>query len=400
MSLAWRDWIRPGPSRICLFIVDGLGGFPHPERTELEVASPHFLNELAPRSSVGLIYPVAPGWIPGSILGHLSLLGYPPEEYPVRRGTVEVLGAGGTLLPGDLALRGNLCTFSEDGLVLDRRAGRIPTEESRSLLAMLQQNIPEIDRAQVIFLPGREHRFSVILRGTELRGPVSDTDPGETGKPLQTPRPLSEGAFKAANTVRNLNLRINDILRNRPQANGVVFRGIDNLREIESFEKRYGAAAAGIASYPVYCGIARLLGMTVVEVSEDPASYIHAIDSLRRETWFVYCHWKGTDSAGEDGDFERKVQQIRRADDVIAAVYDALKPEVLVVTGDHSTPAFSRGHSFHPVPVLIHSANALPSGVPVFTEREAARGNLGILRGADLMPLAFAHAGWLKKAEY
>ncbi|MHA2620364.1 MAG: 2,3-bisphosphoglycerate-independent phosphoglycerate mutase [bacterium JZ-2024 1] len=398
--LTWRDWIQPNSTRMCVFIIDGLGGVPQSEGSELEIASPRFLNSLAARSSVGLMHPVAPGWIPGSILGHLSLFGYPPHQFPVRRGPVEVLGAGGTLLPGDLALRGNLCTFSPEGVVTDRRAGRISTEESRALIGMLQQNISEIDRTRVIFLPGREHRFSIVLRGTELWGPIADTDPGVVGQPLQQPRPLSERAFKASNLIRNLNIRVNKLLASHPRANGAVFRGIDNLPEIEPFERRYHTPAAGIASYPVYRGIARLLGMQTLEVTEDPASYATAAQSISSTIRFIYCHWKGTDTAGEDGDFARKVDQIRIADEVVRAVYEAMKPDVLVVTGDHSTPSVLRGHSFHPVPLLIHSSNALPSGVSKFTERECARGNLGILRGEDLLPLTFSHAGYLRKAEF
>jgi 2,3-bisphosphoglycerate-independent phosphoglycerate mutase len=396
----WRDWIRPTASRICMFIVDGLGGFPVNGRTELETASPPFLNSLASHSSVGLMYPVVPGWIPGSVLGHLSLFGYPPEEFPVRRGPVEVLGAGGTLFPGDLAIRANLCTFSPDGIITDRRAGRISSEESHPIIAFLQQNISVIDRAQVIFLPGREHRFSIILRGTELRGPIGDTDPGTVGQPLQFPRPLSEGAFKASQIVQNLNLRINGLLKTQPRANGVAFRGIDNPPDLPTFQQRYLAPAAGIASYPVYRGIARVLGMTAVEVAAEPGAYADAARSLSGDITFIYCHWKGSDTAGEDGDFSRKVEEIRKADEAIAAVFEALKPDVLVVTGDHSTPAASRGHSFHPVPLLIHAREAFPSGVLAFSERECSRGNLGIIRGSELLPLVFAHAGKLRKAEF
>jgi 2,3-bisphosphoglycerate-independent phosphoglycerate mutase len=399
VTLNWRHWIERTESRICLFIIDGLGGFPQDGQTELEAASPGFLNSLAPRASVGLLYPVAPGWIPGSVLGHLSLFGYPPDEFPVRRGPAEVLGAGGDILPGDLAIRANFCTFSDQGIIMDRRAGRIPSQESHALIAWLQQNISMVDKVQVIFLPGREHRFSIIMRGSELRGPLGDTDPGVVGKPLQFPRPLSEGAFKASKVVQNLNLRINGLLRSEPRANGVAFRGIDNAPDIPSFERRYLTPAAGVASYPVYRGIARLLGMKAKQVAASPDAYAEAARSFSPEIAFVYCHWKETDTAGEDGDFGQKVEEIRKVDAVVSAVHEALKPDVLVVTGDHSTPCYSRGHSFHPVPLLICAKNAIPSGVAGFTEREAAHGNLGVLQGADLLALAFAHAGKLRKAE-
>ena len=394
-----EHWLRASDSRIALLIIDGLGGLPHPEtgETELQSAETPFLDALSREASLGLLEPLAPGWTPGSLTGHLALFGYDPREFVVRRGPVEVLGAGFPLLPGDLAMRGNFVRMEGERIV-DRRAGRLPTERAHELLKKLQERIPTIDGCQVIFVPGKEHRFGVVLRGTEVDGPVSDTDPLQEGEPPREPRPLRPEAFPAAQKVLHLTRRIRSVLENEPDANMAVFRGIDNLPEIPSFRKRYGIAGTALASHPMYRGFAKLLGLEVRETEPTVESYAQHLDQVRSA--FLYVHWKPADTAGEDGNWEARLRALSAADRLARAIWDQWKPEVFCVTGDHATPARLRGHSFHPVPLLIASPRAYPSRAEAFHEETCRQGPLGRIRGLELFPLLLAHAGRLRKVEY
>ncbi len=387
-------------TKIVLCVLDGLGGAPGPGgRTELESASTPNLDRLAASSEIGLVHPIMPGVTPGSGPSHLALFGYDPLKYEIGRGVLENLGLGVELAPGDVAIRGNFCTVEErEGalIVVDRRAGRIPTEENRRLCSKLQEAIPEVDGVEVRFTPGMEHRFAIRLRGEGLFACVCDTDPQKTGKPPLEPRALCPEGERLAEVLRELLLRIREVLKGEPRANFVLLRGISELPKIPSMQELFGLRAAAIATYPMYRGLARLVGMELLDVEGGISQEVECLKRHYSEYDFFYLHVKKTDSFGEDGNFEAKVKVIEEFDAVLPEIL-SLDPDVLVVTGDHSTPSVLKGHSWHPNPFLLHSKYVIPSGVHSFDERSCARGNLSIYYAVEAMPLILANALRLKK---
>ena len=396
-----KNLVVPNDTKILLVVLDGLGGAPFKDgKTELEYARTPNLDGLAAKSEVGLVHPVAPGITPGSGPSHLALFGYDPLKYNIGRGVLENLGLGVDLKPGDIAVRGNFCTVEErDGklIVVDRRAGRIPTEENRRLCLRLQEAVREIDGVEVKFTPGMEHRFAVRLRGEGLREGVPDTDPQKTGKPPVEPVPLRSEAERLALVLKRLIERAREILKDEQKANFILLRGISELPHIPPMEELFGVKPAAIATYPMYRGLAKLVGMDVLEV--EPPTLEGELEALKRhwgEYDFFYLHVKKTDAMGEDGNFEGKVKVIEEFDRILPRILE-MSPDVLVVTGDHSTPALIKGHSWHPNPFLLYSRYVIPSGVSSFDERSCARGNLRLYYAKEAMPLMLAHAMRLKK---
>ena len=387
-----QEIVREGRGKIIFLVLDGLGGIPHPDfgKTELEAARTPNLDELGSRSSCGLVDPVAPGITPGSAPGHLSLFGYDPLQYELGRGVLEALGVDFGLREGDVAARGNFCTVDEEGKVIDRRAGRISTELCAALCRDLEERI-KIEGAEIFVRPVREHRFCLILRGEDLSEKIADTDPQVTGLPPKEPKAHSSEAERTAKLISKFVKAAAEILKGRRPANMILLRGFSKLPKIPSMRELYGLRAAAIAVYPMYRGLARLLGMEVLEV--EGGDLEGEIGALRRnfENFdFFYLHVKETDMAGEDGDFERKVRIIEEVDKFIPQILE-LEPDVLVVTGDHSTPSILRSHSWHPVPTIFFSRYVLPEGKPFkFCERSCARGTLGRIPATSLMPLALA----------
>lgn len=395
---------QPTPSKILLVVLDGVGGLPQQPGgpTELAAASTPNLDALAKQSMLGLQYPVAPGIAPGSGPGHLSLFGYDPIEYQVGRGALSAIGIGAEFRDGDVGVRGNFATLDASGLVTDRRAGRPSNEENARVVGKLKAAIQEIDGVRVRFYTESEHRFVVILSGAELGERVSDTDPQKTGVPPLESHVHNPGDAASARTAAVLNAlsaRIREVLKDEPTINGALFRGISERPRFPSMQQIYKLNPACVASYPMYKGVASLVGMRVLEVAgeEDaPEGKVKALQAHWAEHDFFYLHFKKTDSTGEDGNFEEKVHKIELFDHLLPELL-ALKPDVLVITGDHSTPSVLRAHSWHPVPVLLHGPYLRNNPAQRFTEDEAARGTLGTLRGTDLMPLMLAHAGKLQK---
>ncbi|MCS7206357.1 MAG: 2,3-bisphosphoglycerate-independent phosphoglycerate mutase [Dehalococcoidia bacterium] len=390
------DLLLDSPSKILFLVVDGLGGLPHPEtrRSELETAHIPHLNALAKQSACGLTTPVLPGITPGSGPGHLALFGYDPLKYTIGRGVLEALGIGLEVRAGDLAARGNFCTVNAQGIILDRRAGRISSEESAHL----------VHRLAGIRLPGvylevhpvKEHRFVVLLRGDGLSEEVCDTDPGRTGVPPREPTALSPQGERTATLVRTFVQEARHLLRHEPKGNMVLLRGWSRLPAFPNFAETYRLRAAAVAAYPMYRGIARVLGMQVLPTGNTFAEEVATV----REHWhaydFFFLHYKPADAAGEDGDFASKVRALEALDAHIPDLL-ALRPEVLVVAGDHATPALVGGHSWHPVPLLIHSRYTVGEGVEGFNEKACALGSLGRLPATAVMLLVLAHAGRLAK---
>ena len=389
-------------TRIVHLVLDGLGGLPRQKdgKTELEAAHTPHLDALAARSQLGLAVPVSPGVTPGSGPAHLSLFGYDPLRFDIGRGVLEALGIGFDLRPEDVAARGNFCTVDEDGLITDRRAGRIPTEVSQSLVALLRDvALPGI---QAFVEAVKEYRFVLVLRpaaGHTLYANIADTDPQQLGVPPLPAEAQDEASKPTAELVNDWIAAAREILKDHPPANSLNLRGLAKDPGLPGFPEIYGLRAAAIATYPMYRGVAKLVGMDVLPVGGEALE--DEVETLRayweRYDYFFF-HVKKTDSAGEDGDFERKAGVIEHVDEAVVPAIVELDPDVLIVTGDHSTPSALKSHSWHPVPTLLWSRYCRPDGVAEFGERACGRGSLGVFPATDELPLALGHA--LRLAKY
>jgi len=387
-----RDLAEKNSTKIVLLVADGLGGLPLEPggRTELETAITPNLDRLAARGTSGLSLPVLPGITPGSGPGHLGLFGYDPLEFKIGRGALEATGIGFELGPHDVAARGNFCTLDAAGNITDRRAGRIPSAESAAVVAKLEAvTIPGVE---TFVKPVKEHRFVVVFRGEGLDGRVADTDPQATGVPPLDPRSLDAAARKTAEVAAEFIRQSRGILAGEPKASGMVLRGFATKPALPSYEELYRLRAAAIAVYPMYKGLARLAGMTLVGQSASLAEQIATLEACWDDYDFFFLHFKYTDSTGEDGAFQEKVKRIEELDAALPAI-ERLRPDVLIVTGDHSTPSRLRSHSWHPVPTLLVADTCRPDGLTAFGERDCLRGGFGIFPAKHLMLLAMAHAG-------
>ncbi len=388
--------------KIVLLVMDGLGGLPMESDglTELETAHTPHLDALAAQGTTGLAIPIRPGIEPGSGPAHLSLFSYDPVRYEVGRGVLEALGIGFDLQPNDLAARGNFATVDENGVIVDRRAGRISTEECIRLTKKLQEATGDVlPGYQIFVLPVKEHRFVLIIRGEGLGGKLTETDPLVTGKkplPVRDESGTEEGRRTAALVNRWIEAA-RKVLADEPRANSLNLRGLSKDPQLPKFDEIYGLKAAAIAVYPMYRGVARLVGMEVVEFTGDrPQHEVDALERIWNDYDFFFVHIKKTDSYGEDGNFDAKVHEIQAVDEQIPRIL-ALQPGALIVTGDHSTPAKLRKHSWHPVPTLLWSPRAIPDAVQRFGERACAGGHFGVFHATNLLPQAMAHAGRLKR---
>ncbi len=386
----------PNKSKIVMLVADGLGGLPIEPGgpTELEAAKTPNLDALAKHGVQGSLYPVAPAITPGSGPGHLGLFGYDPVKHLIGRGVLEATGVGFKVGPKDVAVRCNFCTLDAEGNISDRRAGRIPSEESAPLAIRLRTiKIPGVE---VFVEPVKEHRFVVVFRGEGLGGHVADTDPQRTGVPPLSPITHDGPSHRTVEVAKQFIVQAQKLLAGQPKANGLTMRGFSAAPVIASYEEVYGLKAAAIAVYPMYKGLAQLVGMTVVGAPGTLSEEIDVLEQAWNDYDFFFVHFKYTDSRGEDGDFDEKVRMIEQFDAIVPRVV-ALKPMVLIVTGDHSTPARLASHSWHPVPTLLVSETCRPDGLTAFGEKHALHGGLGHFPGVYLMPLALAHAERLGK---
>jgi 2,3-bisphosphoglycerate-independent phosphoglycerate mutase len=385
-------------SKIVLLVLDGLGGLPMSPGgpTELEAAQRPNMNRLAAQGTLGQTLPVGHGITPGSGPGHLGLFGYDPLQYDIGRGVLEAFGIGVAVGPEDVAARGNFCTVNERGEIIDRRAGRIATEAARPLVEKLAGI--SLAGVELEVKPVKEYRFVVVMRGQNLSAALSETDPQRTGAPPLPVRPLDPGADQTARLFNEwLESARQRLARDHP-ANMVTLRGFSGDPRLPKFESIYKMRPACLAVYPMYRGVARLVGMKTIDVRGDkPEDEFRALASVWADFDFFFVHIKPTDSRGEDGDFDAKVKVIESVDSALPILLD-LKPDVLVITGDHSTPAKMRTHSWHPVPLLLWAPQTIRADDElVFGERACARGGLGTIHAADLMPIALAHGGRLTK---
>jgi len=384
-------------TKIIFLIMDGLGGLPMGGReTELEAANTPNLDALARKSVCGLLDPIGYGITPGSGPAHFALFGYDPVRNNIGREILEGAGIDFPMTDRDLLIRINFATIDKEGVVIDRRAGRIDNETNRRICGKLQENIRKISDVEIIFEPVREHRALLALRGDGLREEMQETDPQKTGCPPLPPNALVPEAQETAVLLQKLIDKAREVLADEPKANMLLLRGYSRYRRYPYISERFGLNALAIASYPMYRGIARLLGMVI---GPQPATIQEEITALRENYGkydFFFVHIKPTDSRGEDGNFDAKVKVIEEVDSLIPLVTD-LNPDVLVVTGDHSTPAALASHSWHPLPVLLYSATCRPDRVERFGERDCICGGLGRIPMVHLMGLALAHAGRLEK---
>ncbi|OGO23801.1 MAG: phosphoglycerate mutase [Chloroflexi bacterium RBG_16_51_9] len=386
----------PTPSKIVLLVIDGLGGLPNPKtgKTELETAKKPNLDKLAAGGICGLSDPVGPGITPGSAPGHLALFGYDPVACNIGRGALEAVGIDFDLRPGDVAARGNFCTMDKAGNVTDRRAGRIPTEKCAELCKLLDGQT--IDKVKIFVQPVQDYRFIAVFCGDGLSPALNDTDSQHEGVPPLPVNALSPEAKATAAIANQFIARARTVLAKQHPANMILLRGFSEKPNFPSMQDIYKLKSASIAAYPMYRGLARLVGMEIPKTGAKIKDEFKTLSERFADYDFIFMHIKPADSAGEDGDFDRKVAVIEELDSFLPQL-TALKPDVLVVTGDHSTPAMLKGHSWHPVPVLLSARYCRPDKVTQFGESACITGGLGRLSATQIMPLAMANALKLNK---
>jgi 2,3-bisphosphoglycerate-independent phosphoglycerate mutase len=387
---------EPAASKIVLLVADGLGGLAIEPggRTELETARTPNLDQCARDGVCGLSTPVLPGITPGSGPGHLGLFGYDPLQYRIGRGILEALGINFDVGPRDVAVRGNFCTVDGQNRITDRRAGRPTTERCVAMCKKLATiRVPGVE---LFVEPVREHRFVLVIRGDGLGDAVNDTDPQATGVAPLAAEGHDAASRKTADVVNQFVAQAGKVLAGDAPTNQVTLRGFARYPKIATMQEVYGLKSAAIAVYPMYKGLARLVGMDVLDAG---ATLADQMDTLKR-VWgqydFFFLHYKYTDSTGEDGNFPAKVEMIEKLDAAVPQIR-GLGPDVLIVTGDHSTPSKMRSHSWHPVPTLLVANSCRTDAATEFSESACLRGGLGHFQAMHLMLLAMAHAGRLGK---
>ena len=384
------------PEKIVMLIMDGLGGLPDPKtgKTELESARIPNLDAVAARGICGFSDPIGPGITPGSGPGHLALFGYDPIVYEIGRGALEATGIDIELKPDDVAARGNFCTIDNAGIITDRRAGRISSEKSAELCKLLDGM--KVGGVDIKIYPVREHRFVTVFRGKNLETDLTESDPSQTGKPPLQITATNPKALKTASMVNEFILKAKAVLKDHHPANMILLRGFAKKPQLPTMEEIYKVNPLAIAVYPMYRGLARLVGMQVAKTGTTLEDEFTTLRENYSKHDFFFLHVKWTDTAGEDGDFTRKVQVLEQVDKALPSILD-LKPDVLVITGDHSTPAAFGGHSWHPVPVAINARYCRPDSVKEFSENAFITGGLGRIKATEIMTLAMANARKLTK---
>ena len=387
---------QPAQTKLVLLVLDGLGGMPREAGgpTELEAASTPNLDRLAAEGQAGLSQPIGLGITPGSGPGHLALFGYDPVASNIGRGALSALGLGLRLDAGDLGVRLNFCTLDDEGIVVDRRAGRIDTRINQALVSRL--NGIGIPGVELEFTTESQHRAVLIIRGAYLSPAVQETDPQAVGVAPLEPEPLTATAQHTSAVLRLVTEAVRECIGSEAPANFVLMRGYAGLPELESLTSLYGLRAACLATYPMYKGLARVAGMAVVDGVDSADEQMAALAEVWNQYDYFFIHHKAPDARGEDGDFDAKAAAIEEMDRRLPALLE-LRPDVLVVTGDHSTPSLLRQHSWHPVPCLFWGGCVLPDTVERFGERACGQGSLGVFPAQTIMGLMLAHGGRLQK---
>ena len=397
-----KDLLQPSKTKIVLLVMDGIGGLPRPsdDKTELEAAYTPNMDRLAQEGCQGQHYPVDIGITGGSGPGHLGLFGYDPLKYEIGRGILEAVGIGFPVTDKDVCVRGNFCTLDAAGLITDRRAGRIPTEKCTELVNKINAaQIQLSDSSITVFMqPVQDYRFLVVMRGDGLSGNIEGTDPQRTGvAPLKCVA-ADTASQRASDLFNEWIAKASAIIKNDLPANGMTVRGFSTDPGLPKYQEVYGLKAGAIAVYPMYRGVASLVGMDVIpHHAHTVQEEFEAAAQVWNDYDFLFIHVKYTDSRGEDGNFDAKRAVIEEVDAALPTLL-ALKPDVLVITGDHSTPSQLKAHSWHPVPLLLWAPGTVRRDRSTgFGERESARGGLNTFKAADIMTLALAHANRLMK---
>ena len=407
---------QPNERRIVLLVLDGVGDLrtDAQPRTALDEARTPNLDRLAARSALGRLVPVAAGITPGSGPGHLALFGYEPTapEVDIGRGVLEALGLGLEVPPDAVVARCNFATVDGAGLLLDRRAGRIPSAEGKRICARLARRIEAAgdapgealgDGIEVEVHPGEAYRFVLLFRaaaGTPPLDPgLADTDPQQLGVaalPVRAAAGAGESARQTADRIAPAVVALQAELQDEERANTFLLRGFSKLPVLPGVGELYRLRAAALAGYPIYRGVAKVCGMEIVDCGGSFGEVLDGLEDRWSDFDYFFLHVKGTDMAGEDGDLAAKVGVIEEVDALLPRLLD-LGPDVLAITGDHSTPAPMQAHSWHPVPLLLWSEGCFVDECSRFTEVEAIRGAVGTIPACDLMGLLLANAGKLAK---
>ena len=393
----FRKQVVPADTKIVMLILDGLGGLAREPggKTELETARTPNLDALAKQSALGLTIPIGPGIATGSGPGHLSIFGYDPLEYEIGRGALEALGVDFELGPDDVAARGNFCTIGQDGILIDRRAGRLPTAESTRLVEIL--STINIEGVEIFVEPVKEHRFVLILRAPGLGAALSESDPLVTGAAPREIHALDDPSQRTARIANTFLAQARLLLQDQPAANMILLRGFAKFPVVPQYPDIFKLKPAAIAINGMYRGVARLVGMDVLEVAGTSlADEFTTLEKHWQEYNFFYLHFKKTDTCGESGDFDGKVKAIEEFDDQLPRLL-AMHPDVVIVGGDHSSPAVLKSHSWHPVPLLLYAKHVRADGISEFGESACARGSLGQIPARQVMPIALANAGRVAK---
>ena len=393
-----EELIEKSGGKILLVVMDGVGDIPDvgSGMTPLEAAKTPNLDGIAPACSLGLAYAIGRGITPGSGPAHMSLFGYDPIAHRIGRGVLEALGVGLSMGPNDLAFRANFASRDTDGRITDRRAGRIPTEKNRELVAKLSAGMGEIEGCRVKLTSGLEHRFVVMLEREGLSDELTESDPQATGVPALEVKALAPGAELAARCANAFVARVNEVLGNESPANTCLLRGPAMFPKLKPFGERFGLKAGAIAAYPMYRGLAQLVGMEILDAGGTLEDEFARLEGAWADYDYFFLHVKKTDSYGEDGSYDGKLHEIERFDGLLPRAL-ALGPDVLAITCDHSTPCAMKAHSWHPSPFLLKAEHAFPDGHPRFTERDCQKGSLGHFASLEAMPLMLAHAHRLAK---
>ena len=383
--------------KILLLVMDGVGGIPNETgKTELETAKKPNMDALVKKGTIGLSHPIARGITPGSGPGHLGLFGYDPLEYLIGRGVLEALGIGFKMTGKHVAARANFATMDKNGNILDRRAGRIPTDKNIELTTKIQKAITEIDGVKIIIKSGKEHRFVVILEGDGLSDKLNETDPQKEGVKAHIVEAHDEASKKTAVVLNKLVSKVNELLKDEPKANTFLLRGIAKCPHIPTMEEVFKVTPACIATYPMYKGLATLVGMDILEAGDTIDTEIDCLEKNYDKYDFFYLHIKKTDSYGEDGNFANKVKVIEEVDKILPKILK-MNFEVIAISGDHCTPAVLKSHSWHPVPFALVNKNVIPDEIETFNEKTCKHGGLGQFFAKEAMPMILGYAKKLEK---